>query len=1272
MVQLVLAGSQDAFLTGTPKRTYFVSVFYRRTPFFLNTVQVPLLGPARFGEPAICRIPQTGDIVVGMTMQSVLPSLGSPSDVFTYVGGITSFFMNVNSVNYTVRVPPGAKNINLNWLNVVPGLTFDENLTITVASGSPTTINVASDDNADILCQESSVFTVTGGRRTPDYPLELSPVWTYTSEKGISYVDNTGNKLIKEAVLKIGGQTIKRLEGDYMTLKQDLDVPQENQFALTALVGKADTQLVTQPRTYLTPLDFMEFIPMCAIERHNFEVHFEFEDFSNLIAYSGQGEFAPTSYSTTNLFVTTDAVTLGPNIFVSTGSNVIQYDGNTYSNTYTSVRAGEIRNLYSNVYTFDKTRLTADTGSYISVTGNAFGSDTQSNLYVFNQSGNLFSTYSNTLTKLSNTVQFSFPPGFVTSTVKYINLTSSTIQTATERLRITSNAAKTQNTVQVNNFVASPTVGFVTSLDWNSDLNANAYFSNSRTYTYNLGTLVTSNVSSIPVSDYSFNWNVTTSRGVVYDPSLTTTTETVYVSGVAEPRGIANTYYDGDFTRSLVFNYTNISSDPYQVVPSSNAMQATFPYVKDVSGNWTTLSLSNLDRYTVNRATRYVGNPSNPIVSNVLTNYMGIRYTGVSAASNALITYVGAGGLLYSTNITPVDTTINIGGLSYYYIDDQPYVTAGATTTCTRSGTTLFFSGPIPIYSVTVGGVSQVHDPVPGFSNVLEFTNVQYPAQFTPGNLTVTGPGTSGRLDDRTQWVASGTTVRFYGLADVTCTSPPGVVKTNRVPLLSNITAEFDRNLVVLSDSMPWQTYPRTPTVYFTGEYWALTQNLWPTSMSVTLYDAQNNGTVVSESTTAIQFRTKLVNEGYATGSSTLTFQNCAYLTCTDKRSRFVLGLGSNVIVPVTYYSSPSVTLDPGGRPEYSNTYAIPSIVAKTCTDENYAVYTASNTAPWIIQVQQDGTCVALDTTGAASPNDNILVQREYVTTLTEDSKVYFVAKDGSILLYNTDLEFGQVGSMTTANIGVTNIYSGALTNRYIVTNQKNTSALFFTDKTTFRTFTVPDGGQPDSILVWDGSRYLYVMSQVNSSVVIIDTILYTNPTFVNGSMLIEYALVSDEERRWFQRTQNDHLMKQMQVYKFVIGPGVTETQFDLKLKNLVSELMFTIDDDGLEAIALYFNGIPIVDYDDAGSALSLSKIQPFEHHGRIPDRPFFIYSFAKKPAEMNPTGFVNMSRIVEQTVYVRVTPSNVQRTFCVWADSYNVIRFRDGLAGMLYDYSTQ
>jgi hypothetical protein len=136
MVQLISAGTQDAFLTGSPKLTYFQSVYYRRTPFFLNAVQVPFIGDARFGEQAICKIPQTGDIITGMSLQATLPPLGTPSGVFYYIAQLNSFDIIVNGVTTTVLVPADANTGNLSWLNTVPGLTFDENLTITATQTS--------------------------------------------------------------------------------------------------------------------------------------------------------------------------------------------------------------------------------------------------------------------------------------------------------------------------------------------------------------------------------------------------------------------------------------------------------------------------------------------------------------------------------------------------------------------------------------------------------------------------------------------------------------------------------------------------------------------------------------------------------------------------------------------------------------------------------------------------------------------------------------------------------------------------------------------------------------------------------------------------------------------------------------------------------------------------------------------------------------------------------------------------------------------------------
>ena len=54
------------------------------------------------------------------------------------------------------------------------------------------------------------------------------------------YYDSVGTWAIKTADLKIGGQTIQSLTGEFIELWNDLHVPYENQPGLTILTGKND------------------------------------------------------------------------------------------------------------------------------------------------------------------------------------------------------------------------------------------------------------------------------------------------------------------------------------------------------------------------------------------------------------------------------------------------------------------------------------------------------------------------------------------------------------------------------------------------------------------------------------------------------------------------------------------------------------------------------------------------------------------------------------------------------------------------------------------------------------------------------------------------------------------------------------------------------------------------------------------------------------------------------------------------------------------------
>jgi hypothetical protein len=109
------------------------------------------------------------------------------------------------------------------------------------------------------------------------------------AEQTFPYYDSVGTWAIKTADLKIGGQTIQSLTGEFIELWNDLHVPYENQPGLTILTGKNDTSTINPPgRTYYVNLPFYFYgnpslyLPLVALNRHDVEVHVTFRNFNEL------------------------------------------------------------------------------------------------------------------------------------------------------------------------------------------------------------------------------------------------------------------------------------------------------------------------------------------------------------------------------------------------------------------------------------------------------------------------------------------------------------------------------------------------------------------------------------------------------------------------------------------------------------------------------------------------------------------------------------------------------------------------------------------------------------------------------------------------------------------------------------------------------------------------------------------------------------------------------------------------------------------------------
>ena len=92
-----------------------------------------------------------------------------------------------------------------------------------------------------------------------------------------NYYDGIGTRIITEARLLVGQQVISTLEGAYIDIMNDIDVPYENQVALIQLVGKNDSTAVVLPRYLYTKLNFgIKNIPICCLERHDVSIEIDY------------------------------------------------------------------------------------------------------------------------------------------------------------------------------------------------------------------------------------------------------------------------------------------------------------------------------------------------------------------------------------------------------------------------------------------------------------------------------------------------------------------------------------------------------------------------------------------------------------------------------------------------------------------------------------------------------------------------------------------------------------------------------------------------------------------------------------------------------------------------------------------------------------------------------------------------------------------------------------------------------------------------------------
>lgn len=188
-----------------------------------------------------------------------------------------------------------------------------------------------------------------------------------------------------------------------------------------------------------------------------------------------------------------------------------------------------------------------------------------------------------------------------------------------------------------------------------------------------------------------------------------------------------------------------------------------------------------------------------------------------------------------------------------------------------------------------------------------------------------------------------------------------------------------------------------------------------------------------------------------------------------------------------------------------------------------------------------------------------------------------------------------------------------------------------------------------------------------------------TVPVLTSASLYCDYIFLDTEERGQFARAAHEYLIEQLQ---FTGNEAFSSTSVRQKLNfnHPIKELVWvsqldanatskswtdfsSAGADHLVDAKLLLNGQDRFSTRKAGY---FNLVQPFQHHTRGPATGIYVYSFALKPEEHQPSGSVNMSRIDNATLQLTLASSASMKIY-TYAVGLNIFRVMSGMGGLAY-----
>lgn len=379
--------------------TYFKSLYRRYTPYIKETIGINFDNQVITGVPVVATIPFRGDMVTDITLKLVLPALYTIISAIycwpVYPAQMTSvmpiYIVSGSTALLAVQLAPyssfySTTNLPL-WItryyDVVPA--FDGTLgqfyvttTTTAAiyfrdaaSASFWGFDTRSPDSLFVDATLGSLYGFVVRNNTRYGQLNASQSgWIQGNQPIIAsgsyyYYDSPAERIIQNASLYIGGQLVSSVNGNYIDVYNDQNVPYENQSGLTFLTGKSDSSTVYSPRTYYTKIPFgLDSIPLCALKRNDVKLSVTFNpvDTLTLPAYNAGFLDFTNGWRAVDMRVITGV----SNFTTYTGSPKIYKNYLFVDDSYTNTRAMYTENTsFSNNWTVYSSKAFAPSPSRI-------------------------------------------------------------------------------------------------------------------------------------------------------------------------------------------------------------------------------------------------------------------------------------------------------------------------------------------------------------------------------------------------------------------------------------------------------------------------------------------------------------------------------------------------------------------------------------------------------------------------------------------------------------------------------------------------------------------------------------------------------------------------------------------------------------------------------------------------------------------------------------------------------------------------------------------